>query len=219
MKTITQEELDKKLKLHELWLNHDERGVILDLSRTDLRGLNLTSTNLSGANLEHADLSNTNLSGTNLSHGILKYANLKGVNLIGADLSGTNLTDADLSYVNLIGANLVDTNLSGANLSFTDLRNSNLVGSNLTDANLKSTNFSNANTANIQGLKVFSVDSIGTFKGKATYIPKLDKVFAGCWKGSLKEFLKQGLEMNKENEVKAQNIRLAYQFFKNNSTM
>jgi hypothetical protein len=44
----------------------------------------------------------------------------------------------------------------------------------------------------------------------------MDRVFAGCWQGNLEEFLMKGLEMNKDNPLQYENIRMAYRFFLNN---
>jgi len=106
MKTYTKKELDKVLKLHDLWLNNKGGGIRADLSGADLSYTNLPGANLSGANLFDADLSGAKLSGAKLSG-----ANLSNANLSGANLSGANLFDADLSGAILSGANLFDADL------------------------------------------------------------------------------------------------------------
>jgi hypothetical protein len=106
MKTYTKKELDKVLKLHDLWLNNKGGGIRADLSGADLSYTNLPGANLSGANLFDADLSGANLYGAKLSG-----ANLSNANLSGANLSGANLFDADLSGAILSGANLFDADL------------------------------------------------------------------------------------------------------------
>jgi|SRR5690625_69635 len=140
---------------------------------------------------EHADLRHANLSDADLRH----------ANLSGANLRHANLSDADLRHANLSGANL-----SGANLRGADLR-----GADLSDANL-----SNASTQHSIGLKIISVDNIGSYNGKATFIPKYNVVYAGCWAGKLDEFLEKGEEMNIDNPTELKNIKLAYELFKNN---
>ena len=70
-----------------------------ELSRKDLRGVNL-----SGAALIKADLPHKNLSG----------ANLEGAHLWKANLWQTNLSGANLKEANLIGVSLRETDLTGA---------------------------------------------------------------------------------------------------------
>ena len=97
MKNINQEELNKILKEHELWLK-GEGGKRADLSNTDLSNINL-----SNANLKYANLSNANLKDADL-----KDSNLRFTNLRCADLSNANLNSANLSSANLSKANLKD---------------------------------------------------------------------------------------------------------------
>jgi hypothetical protein len=93
---------------------------------------------------QYLNLSNTNLSGADLGR-----ANLFGVHLRGADLSGANLLGADLGRADLRGANLsdatlIEANLFGAHLSGADLRGANLFGTNLSEAYLRGANLSGA---------------------------------------------------------------------------
>ena len=91
---MNQEELNKILKEHELWLE-GEGGKCADLSNVDLRYTDLRYTNLSNADLRY-----TNLSYSNLSYSNLKYANLRC-----ADLSSANLKDIKTN-IHTIGYNL-----------------------------------------------------------------------------------------------------------------
>ena len=90
---MNQQELDKILEDHKLWIKDTSKGKRADLSNTDLSYINLSNADLYGANLYGADLSN-------------------------ADLSGANLIDADLSNADLSRANLSGANLGCANLSY-----------------------------------------------------------------------------------------------------
>lgn len=97
---MTYEELKEKLRLHELWLNHDN-GVQLNLCRKNLRGKDLHFANMSNASLREADLRRANLSRTklneaNLTGADLRCADLRGADLFGADLNGADLNGADL---------------------------------------------------------------------------------------------------------------------------
>jgi len=130
------------------------RGGRRDFSEANLRGADLSWTNLSEANLRGADLSWTNLYRADLSGANLREANLSEVDLSWADLFGANLRGAslseadlylaDLSWANLREANLSGANLSGANLSGANLSGANLSGANLSGANLREANLSGA---------------------------------------------------------------------------
>ena len=94
-------------------------GSLRDQVQFFLRGVNLTDANLSGANLSsieltQADLRGANLSGANLSSAELTQADLRGANLSGANLSSAELTQAFLNEANLRGANLSSAELTQA---------------------------------------------------------------------------------------------------------
>ena len=193
MKTYTQDELESILDKHKLWLLNEDGGERADLSDTNLSGVNLSGVNLRSSNLYRANLCNANLLGVDLCS-----ANLCGADLLDADLSGANLSDSDLSGADLSGANLCSADLRRANLSGVDLHN---------------TNLSQASTQEVVGIRILSVDNIGSYNGKVTYVPHLDVVFAGCWKGTLNEFLKKGKAMNENDPEKTKQIELVYALF------
>lgn len=200
MRKITQKELDKKVELHQEWLKNKDKGERLVLIEYNLSDLSLV-----GVDLRHA-----NLMLSNLNHTDLRYSNL----------ASSILVDTDLNYANLNNADLTNALLSESNLNYTDLTGANLYNAILNDCSLENTCLSQANTNQIQGVDVYSIDNIGTFHGKVTYVPSIDTVYAGCWTGTLEQFLEKGLEMNgvkKDNKREIENIKLAYQFFKNNS--
>lgn len=82
----------------------------------DLRGIDLSNTNLFQANLSGLDLSTANLRGANLSEANLSKTELREVDLSNAHLYLANLSDAYLFKANLQQANLNFTNLDGAYL-------------------------------------------------------------------------------------------------------
>ncbi|WP_205408899.1 DNA N-6-adenine-methyltransferase [Listeria goaensis] len=165
---MNQSELDEKIRLHEMWLNDQYEGDMLRVSSTNLVGLDLSYSNLTGAFLPCANLSFSNLTG----------ANLRSTDLRDAKLTTNSLTNADLSY----------SNLSGANLSFADLSYSNLTGANLTGANLTGANLNHCNWQDMRGLSVIAVQVDTTRRNnQITYIPKLGIVTTGCFQGTLAE--------------------------------
>ena len=119
---MTQQELNKVIEEHNIWLN----SFCMKGTSANLRGANLRGANLRGANLTDANLIDADLTGANLRGADLTGANLRGANLIDADLTGANLRGADLRGANLTGANLTDANLRGANLRGANLRGANL---------------------------------------------------------------------------------------------
>jgi len=104
-----------------------------DLSSAKLRGAilkfaDLSSANLIDAHLDFADLSDAKLSGAKLHSAFLVRTDLNRADLSGANLSGAHLTGANLSGAHLIGAYLINADLSRADLCGADLRTSNLRG-------------------------------------------------------------------------------------------
>ena len=98
---MKQNELNKILELHKLWLEDNSKGERAYLQDADLRGANLRGANLRGANLQDANLQDANLQDANL-----RDADLRGADLRGANLRGANLRYADLRYANLRYADL-----------------------------------------------------------------------------------------------------------------
>ncbi|WP_373530810.1 pentapeptide repeat-containing protein [Nostoc sp.] len=111
-----------------------ENEPILDLSYTDMRGANLNGANLEQTNLYQANLSGANLKEANLKGAILSAANLEGANLYLANLKGAILCAANLKGANLSGANLHRTNLYLADLHEAILNDAILDGANLREA-------------------------------------------------------------------------------------
>ena len=99
MKNINQEELNKILKEHKLWLK-GEGGKRADLENTNLKDIYLKNTNLEDANLSYANLEDANLRCANLKNSDLRYANLSYANLKGSYLEGVK------TNINTIGYNL-----------------------------------------------------------------------------------------------------------------
>lgn len=108
-------------------VRHDARNQTVDLSYSDLAGLNLVEVKLAGANLTNArlqgaylngaDLSNTAWFGADLTGAHLAYANLTCAAMVGADLTRADLSWADLTRAGLEGADLTGANLDNANLT------------------------------------------------------------------------------------------------------
>jgi hypothetical protein len=133
----------------------------------------------SGEEKYRLKLNDTDCSGLDL-----RNANLRSSNLIGANLSYANLSYADLSYANLSYADLRYADLRYADLRSADLRGADLRSANLSDADLRGADLRGAKT----DLQIISIIGIGSERRMTTYIFDFDKIFCGCFSGTLAEF-------------------------------
>lgn len=115
-------------------LNKDPENEQLDLSHTDIRGANLNRANLKQTNFYQANLAGANLTEANLAGAILSAANLEGTNLYLANLEGAILSAASLKGANLEGANLHCASLYLAGLNGAAINDAILDGANLREA-------------------------------------------------------------------------------------
>jgi len=154
MLTITKEELEEKIKLHQDWLDNIDGGKRLNLKSANLESANLGSANLENAYLEKANLKNAYLGKANLKNANLENANLENANLENAYLGKANLEKANLENAYLENANLENAYLEKANFKNAYLENANLENAYLENvylenANLKNANLKNANLENV----------------------------------------------------------------------
>jgi hypothetical protein len=106
--------------------------------------LDLSDTNLPGADLQQADLQRADFRRTNLWGAYLRSANLRSANLQRADLRSAYLQEANLQEAYLQGANLQEAYLQGANLQEAYLVEADFQGAHLSGANLSEANLSGA---------------------------------------------------------------------------
>lgn len=139
----------------------DPQNKKLDLSNTDIRGANLREGKLQGVNLRKANLQGVNFDLANLQGAILKEVNLQGASFYNANLQeeadlrkanlqevcflGAKLQGAFLSASNMQGVNLRGAKLKGASLTIANLEGASLDGADLSRANLQGANFMGAN--------------------------------------------------------------------------
>ena len=98
-----------------------------NLREVDLRGVNMTGVKLFRANLAGSDLDYTNLSNTDLSKAEMIRADLSHANLSGARMGRVNLSYADLFHANLSHCYLANADFSHADLSEANLTNADLT--------------------------------------------------------------------------------------------
>jgi uncharacterized protein YjbI with pentapeptide repeats/DNA-binding Xre family transcriptional regulator len=136
--------------------NTDIRGA--NLRDAKLKGINLSAAQLQGADLFQADLQRANLIEANLQEAFLKKANLQEASLhqatlLKADCQFANLQEAFLVKANLQEAVLYGANLQGAYLDRANLQEADLGTSKLQRADLRDTNLQEAylQRAKVQG--------------------------------------------------------------------
>lgn len=99
---MDQNELNKIINLHRLWLDHNPVGQRADLSEECLREMDFRGADLAYATFIDADLTGANFAAANLSE---------------ANFTNANLSDAICCHAQFIGTNLSDANLSGADFT------------------------------------------------------------------------------------------------------
>ena len=128
----------------------DPKNQSLDLSNTDLRGANLNEANLKGVLLIKASLKGTNLNGANLQGANLYLAKLQQTELNEANLQGVRLNCAKLQGARLRQANLKGAELSEADLVSAFLSQADLEGTDLFRAKLQKASLSEAKNLNLE---------------------------------------------------------------------
>ncbi len=141
------------------WRDPEKNKGVLDLSSTDLRGANLREVELQGINLSAAQLQGADFCEAKLQGAYLIKANLKEAQLVMANLEGAYVHQANLEeakfleailrHTKLPEANLKKADFCNADLGFADLRKTNLefakfdcaklTGAQLSQANLRET--------------------------------------------------------------------------------
>ena len=98
-----------------------------------------------------------------------------------------------------------DRDGKNANLRFADLSSANLRSANLRSADLQYTR---------NGKKYVSVSCIGSRKAMTTYCVEKDKIWCGCWAGTLAEFEIQVKMYHKNNPQYLSEYLNAIAYFK-----
>lgn len=102
MKSASREQVSERLK-----------ATKVNFRVSDLRGLDLSNLDLTGADFRFSNLSNVNF-----SNSILKNANLSFSNLDDANFENADLTNAGVLFSSLVGTNLNRAKIAGTDFSF-----------------------------------------------------------------------------------------------------
>lgn len=142
----------------------------LDLSKVDVKTVNLTDRLIYQENFDGQDLSGLNFRNTEFIQVSFKNTNLSNSEFHHADFHRVSFENAQLSYASLSSTNLSHTDLRGADLSYANLAHANLRGANLQGANLSHarlglTNFQQANLSKATLPDLQNYDKSKMFKG------------------------------------------------------
>jgi len=157
---------------------------------------NTIAKTVSEAARAYADLTSADLTSANLRYADLTSADLTSANLRYADLTSADLTSADLRYADLRYADLTSADLTSANLRYADLRYADLTSADLTSANLK---YADLRYADFDK-RYIQISRIGSSKRMTTYCFDDDVVMCGCFIGTLEQFEKEVSYTHKDNE-------------------
>ena len=109
--------------------------------------VDLSDTDLSGADLRHVELHSVDLSKANMCGAKLYNAFLHGAKLSGADLQNATLRESNLQDADLFGARLDHVDFTRANLKAANLGGASLIGANFSWSKLSQANFDSARLA------------------------------------------------------------------------
>jgi hypothetical protein len=123
------------------WTYEQGEDQRLNLSATDLHGADLWAAHLEGAHLSYVHLEGASLSLAHLEEAYLEGAHLEGAELPHAHLEGAELSEAHLEGASLAWACLEGAELSEAHLEGAFLGGASLEGASLSGAHLERTNF------------------------------------------------------------------------------
>lgn len=126
------------------------KGEYIDLTSANLSGANLSNAKLSGADLSKATLERANLSKAILRNAKLCDANLSSAVLTEVDFTETDLTEVDFTKADLTGMNFTKADLTGESFSpvyrgtVKTFRGATLIGAKLQKAVLVKVDFTGA---------------------------------------------------------------------------
>lgn len=142
----------------------------LNLSATDLRGANLKGAHFEGAILREAHLDRANLKEAHLDRADFWGACLRGANLKGAHLKCAILQTACLRGANLSGAHLEHADFGLAHLEYAIFHGAHLEGANFWGAPLDGTKLHGACLKGAEGLNQDQIER--AFGDELTTLPK-----------------------------------------------
>lgn len=150
----------RKISVEELkeLLEKNTTSEPIDLSYTDLQGMDLSNKCLSDVNFMCANLTDTNLANSSFCRANMKGVFARRANFTGAEMclvcgDEADFVEANFTHVSAYEASFVSTNFVRADFTDADFTLSNLTDAVLRDVKLSGTNleFANLNTLTLKG--------------------------------------------------------------------
>jgi hypothetical protein len=135
-----------------------------DLSRADIKLIEIKPPGLMGIDLRRALLGNSNLNAMDLTSSDLSGANLMRASLVETSLQDTSLVGTNFMEANLLRADLRGADLTGALLAWTNLSGADIEGANFFEAVLSETTLADIDLGaakNLESAKHWAPSSVG----------------------------------------------------------
>ncbi|WP_288863165.1 pentapeptide repeat-containing protein [uncultured Megasphaera sp.] len=189
MREITQEEINAKVKDHELWLdtngNQGEQAVFTNVSITNK---NFSHRNLLGAVFENVEVKNTDFRKTNLSSTRFKNVHFHHVFFNDAILTGIKFWYCNITNTAYFCANLKNAAFTNTTLINVDFRGSNLRYTNFFTAKIENIFVTNAIPMNVLGQRVICMQvNTSRRNNLIAYWAGLGIWTTGCFQGTLEK--------------------------------
>lgn len=199
MREITQEEINAKVKAHELWRDTrlGERAVFRDVLITNK---SFCRQDLQNAIFENVEIRNT----------FFGKANLAIVNFENVYFDHVNFNSTIVNYSSFIQCNISDSNFTSANLKNVNFTCTTLDNVNFAYSNLYNVDFSTANIEKICVARAVPIKIIGQkiictqvntsrLNNLISYWADLGIWTTGCFQGTLEELREAVAKTHKDN--------------------
>lgn len=200
MREITQEEIDEKVKAHQLWrYTRGEQG-----EQAVFASVSITNKNFDYQNLHRAIFRNVNCVDTSFDNVVLAYTFFKNVYFNRVSFNYTRL-----EYSLFTRCKIIDTEYYDADLNNTDFEHTTLSDVDFTRSNLYKVDFSKANIKKIRVAQTIPLKIIGQKvictqvntsrkNNLISYWADLGIWTTGCFQGTLEE-LREAVAKKHEN--------------------
>lgn len=127
-KILTQEQINEKLALHQLWLkSFNTEGQYANFYQCDLSYADLSNFNLSEVNFEECNLTHTKMKNCKLHKTSFKHCQAQLINFENSSFINPGLLDNDFSYGNFQNTRLHCVDFYYCDLTYANFENTHLL--------------------------------------------------------------------------------------------